>query len=170
MRLCKGFQGVGIVGSKSMCNREHGTKTTREQRKVIQGAGSRRFWALYQRISHNSSILGFFIALLRSAYFLTPVLLSTTSKSHILTCLHFLVFHSFREQMKGIPGSGEVVKIIQGANKVNLGSSDKENLGSGEQSAKFWRERGAEDPPPPCRASDNKTNILKRLSERARIM
>ena len=50
--------------------------------------------------------------------------------------------------MKEISGSREMAKIISGAHKVNLESSDKENLGSEEQRAKFLRERGAEDPQP----------------------
>ena len=39
--------------------------------------------------------------------------------------------------MKEMSGNREMAKIIKGALKVNLGSSDKENLGSGEQKAKF---------------------------------
>ncbi len=37
--------------------------------------------------------------------------------------------------------------MIQGACKFNLGSSNKENLGSGEHRVKFWREREEGDPP-----------------------
>ena len=38
-----------------------------------------------------------------------------------------------------------------GSTEINLRSSNKENLGSGEQRVKFRREQGAGDPP--CRAS-----------------
>ncbi len=58
-----------------------------------------------------------------------------------------LIFQKFREQITEISGSREKAKIIQGAHKVNLGSSAEENLGSGEQRANFVRERGAGDPP-----------------------
>ncbi len=58
--------------------------------------------------------------------------------------------------MKEISGSRETAKIIYGAHKVNLRSSDKENLGSGEQRAKFSRERGT----PACRASSCSSSNL----------
>ena len=94
-------------------------------------------------------ILRIVFASLRSANFLTPILLSTTSTSHILTCPHFLLLRQFREQMKEISGSREMSKIIKGAHKVNLGSSDKEKLR--EQGAEGQILKGAEDPP--CRVS-----------------
>ena len=53
--------------------------------------------------------------------------------------------------MKEFSGSRETAKMIEGAHKNNLGSSNKENLGSGEQRVKFLMEQGAGDPP--CRAS-----------------
>ncbi len=51
-----------------------------------------------------------------------------------------------REQGAKESNLGSREQKIQGI-VSNLGGSDKENLGSGEQRGKFWRERGTEDPP-----------------------
>ena len=39
--------------------------------------------------------------------------------------------------MEEIAGSRETAKMVKGAQETNLGSDDKDNLGSREQSAKF---------------------------------
>ncbi len=81
------------MGSKSTGSREHGAKKTREQ-----GAKESNLGSMGQKIlgivSKNlTRFLGFFFASLRSADFLTPILLSTTSTSHIWTCAHFVIFY-----------------------------------------------------------------------------
>ena len=116
--------------SKSTGSREHGAKKTREQGANEGNLRSREQKILGLVSKEPTQFLGFFFASLRSVNFLTPILLSTTSTSHILTCPYFLIFRQFREQMNEISGSSDMAKIILGAHKVNLGSSDRENLPS----------------------------------------
>ncbi len=80
------------MGSKSTGSREHWAKKTREQGARESNLGSREQKILGIVSKNLTRFLGFFLASLRSANFLTPILLSTNSISHILTCPHFLIF------------------------------------------------------------------------------
>ncbi len=81
------------MGSKSTGSREHGAKKTREQGAKESNLGSREEKILGIVSKNLSRFLGFLFASLRSANFLTPILLSTTSTSNILTCPNFLMIH-----------------------------------------------------------------------------
>ncbi len=78
------------MGSKSTGSREHWAKQTWEQGAKDSYLGSRDQKIMGIVSKNLTQFLGFFFASLSSANFLTPILLSTTSISHILTCPHFL--------------------------------------------------------------------------------
>ena len=103
-----------VQGAGSMASKRPGS---REQKKVIQGAGSRELWVLYPTKSHNSQY--FPSRSLRSAtliQFPTPVrpshLYKTRDFDSIPSADANRTFNEFREQLIEIVGSRETPKMV----------------------------------------------------------
>ncbi len=138
------------MGLKSRGSREHRAKKKNRKHGAKESNVSRRFWALYQRCSHDSQDFS-------SARFARLIswhlfCISTSSKPHVFTCPHLLIFQKFREQCKfkksrGLQGPGWRQKRFR-YTKLIWGVVIKKTLGAGSWGSNFEGSGEWETPPP----------------------